>query len=169
MLLTCYGIPVCYGILSRASYDFPISRGIPKQASLQRLDFPMLDACIMDGFATITRLGGYIILFTICVQFLEILPLSPETLAFLSGLLEISCGIDRIAALPSLSGELKTAWSCACAAFGGLCILAQTQSVLEGSPLSLRTWLKGRCITALLTALLLLLPAAASVLPGCWK
>lgn len=169
LLLLFYGIPIFYGILSRSSYHFSSHQEISKQASPQRLDFPMLDACIMDGFATVTRLGGYIILFTIGVQFLEILPFSQETLAFLSGFLEISCGIDRICALPSLSGTFKTAWACACAALGGLCILAQTKSVLEGSSLSLRIWLKGRCFTALLTFLLLMLPAAASILPGCWK
>ena len=171
-----YGIPLAYGLLTRPFYHLPhVSADggqsfrrsaaggshMKKQAPLHRLDFPMLDACMMDGFSTITRLGGYIMLFTILVQFLRLLPLSASTLAFLSALLEISCGADRIAALPALPDVYRTAFVCTGAAFGGLCICAQTQSVLSGTPLSIRTWLRGRIMTALLV--FLLVPLAAGV------
>ena len=171
-----YGIPLAYGLLTRPFYHLPhvsadggqsLRRSaaggshMKKQAPLHRLDFPMLDACMMDGFSTITRLGGYIMLFTILVQFLRLLPLSASTLAFLSALLEISCGADRIAALLALPDVYRTAFVCTGAAFGGLCICAQTQSVLSGTPLSIRTWLRGRIMTALLV--FLLVPLAAGV------
>lgn len=178
-----YGIPLAYGLLTRPFYHFPHvsvrggqtsrypasgSSSMKKQASLHRLDFPMLDACIMDGFSTITRLGGYIMLFTILVQFLRLLPLSASALAFLSALLEISCGADQTAALSTLPDVYRAAFVCTGAAFGGLCICAQTQSVLTGTPLSVGTWLKGRVVIALAVFLLTPLAAAAPVLPGCW-
>ncbi len=169
LVLLFYMLPVLYGLISRSFYHFSQSAPAKKQAPLHRLDFPMLDACIMDGFSTITRLGGYIMLFTIFVQFLKLLPLSASALAVIGAVFEISSGIDQLSASIVQPG-LRTALICADAAFGGLCICAQTQSVLAGTPLSIRTWLKGRIIVTLLLFLLLALPsaAAASVLPGCW-
>ena len=171
-VLFFYLLPVCYGWVTRPFYRFDLTdsrvRSTKKQASMHRLDFPMLDACIMDGFSTITRLGGYIMLFTILAQFLKLLPLSSFALAFLGGLLEISSGIDAIAALKGLTSLGQTAWIGAMSAFGGLCILAQTKSVLEETSLSVTTWLAGRIILALLLFLLVQVPALrAVILPGC--
>lgn len=171
LVLLFYLLPVCYGIFTRPFYHFETSsaNSTKKQAPTHRLDFPMLDACIMDGFSTITRLGGYIMLFTIFAQFLKLLPLSSYALAFFSALLEISCGIDQLAALRGLSSLSKTAFICMCAAFGGLCILAQTKSVLEGTSLRITPWLVGRLSLVLLLLLLFQAPAAlAAVLPGCY-
>lgn len=168
LVLLFYALPLLYGILTRPFYHFRAYTDTKKQASLHRPDFPMLDACIMDGFATITRLGGYIILFTILVQFLKLLPLPPFALALFSALLEISCGIDQFAALPSLTPVYRTALICAEAALGGLCICAQTKSVLSGTPLKIGTWLKGRIRIALLVFLLVRLASAVPALRGCW-
>lgn len=174
LVLLFYALPVLYGIVTRPFCHFAVRKDDAcqkRQAPLHRLNFPMLDACIMDGFSTITRLGGYIMLFTIFIQLLKLLPLPDHTLVFFSAVLEISCGLDQIAALPALQAPLRTALLCTCAAFGGLCICAQTQSVLEGTPLHITTWLRGRIIIALLLFLLLLLspfPSAATALNGCW-
>lgn len=174
LILLFYSLPVLYGIATRPFFHFPRLRDggrQKKQAPLHRLDFPMLDACIMDGFSTITRLGGYIMLFTIWIQFMKLLPLSDSALALLGAVLEISSGIDLIASLPTLQEPFRTAFLCTCAAFGGLCICAQTQSVLSGTPLRILTWLRGRIIIALLLLLILLLspfPSAATALRGCW-
>lgn len=172
LVLMFYSLPLLYGLATRPFYRFSQKSSAKKQTSLHRLDFPMLDACIMDGFSTITRLGGYIMLFTIFIQFLKLLPLSDTALALLSAVFEISCGTDQLASAFPRSGAL-TALICAGAAFGGLCICAQTQSVLVGTPLSIRTWLRGRVMIALilLGLLLLLSPAAGtavSVPGGCW-
>lgn len=166
-----YALPIVYGLCTRPFYHFATDHpSIKKQAPIHRLDFPMLDACIMDGFSTITRLGGYIMLFTILAQFLQLLPLSASWLAFFSALLEISSGLDQIAALPGLMPLHRAAFLCTGAAFGGFCILAQTQSVLEDTALSIIPWLLGRMILALLLLLLLTqIPAvSAAVLPDCW-
>lgn len=162
-----YSIPLIYGLLSRSFYHFLPEPHTKRQASLHRLTIPMLDACIMDSFSTITRLGGYIMLFTIFVQFLKLLPLPAYILAFASAFLEISCGIHEIASLSGIPAFLQKALICMSAAFGGLCICAQTKSVLYGTKLSIRTWLIGRVITSLLTLLPVLLLTADSVLHGC--
>ena len=169
LFLLFYSLPVLYGILSRPSFHFSSDQGKKEQAVLHRPDFPMLDACIMDSFTTVTRLGGYIILFTIIAQFLNLLRIPESAQIFLSALLEVSSGIDRICSAKGFSTVWKSVFACACAAFGGLCICAQTQSVLSESPLSVRDWLKGRLITLpavlLLTYLYL---SAAPVLRGYW-
>ncbi len=171
LFLLFYSIPILYGLITRPFFHFTPENAknrVPRaelldaptaMPSLHRLDFPMLDTCIMDGFSTITRLGGYIMLFTILVKLLGLLPLSSPALAVLSALLEVSCGVDRIASFPGLGLVLRAALVCTCAALGGLCICAQTSSVLEGTPLSVWTWIQGRIVTALLTfPLVLLLP-----------
>lgn len=178
LVLLFYGLPITYGLITRPFYHFETnipsgsfpasSQSAKKQTSLQRLDFPMLDACIMDSFSTITRLGGYIIIFAIFVQLLKLLPLSNEALAFLSAVMEISCGADLVSSLPVRSSVFRTALVCTGAAFGGLCICAQTQSVLDGTPLHIRTWLTGRIMIALLVLLLVQIPTVVPALHGCW-
>lgn len=168
-----YGLPLLYGLVTRPFYHFRVRRtevhtGKKIQAPLHRLDFPMLDTCIMDSFSTITRLGGYIILFTILIQMIGLLPLPAPALTFLSAVLEISCGVSAVSSVQGTAALLKTALVCTCAAFGGLCICAQTKSVISESPLHIGTWLRGRIIIAVSVFLLVLLPAAAPTLRGCW-
>ncbi|MCC8139425.1 MAG: hypothetical protein LIO67_03830 [Lachnospiraceae bacterium] len=166
-----YAVPLLYGFLTRPLWHFQReNRRTAKQASLRRIDFPMLDACIMDSFSTVTRLGGYIILFSILTRLSALLPLGASASVLFSALLEISGGIDGIvSAATDLPSTLQTSLVCACAAFGGLSICAQTQSVIADTPLRLRSYLAGRLAVTLLTLLfLLLLPSAAPALRGCW-
>lgn len=150
-----YAMPLLYGICSRPFYHFS-DTGNKKQAPLRRMQFPMLDACMMDSFATVAKLGGYIVLFSILVRMMQLLPLPTPVAALISSLLEISCGIHQITALTGCSTRLMTACACACASFGGFSIWAQTSSVLHDTTLTMRSWLTGRIILALLTPILLL-------------
>ena len=147
------------GYCTRPFYHFSDDRNIctkkqaPHAAGMQ---FPMLDACMMDSFATVAKLGGYIVLFSILVRMMQLLPLPTPVAALISSLLEISCGIHQITALTGCSTRLMTACACACASFGGFSIWAQTSSVLHDTTLTIRSWLTGRIILALLTPVLLL-------------
>lgn len=173
-----YGIPLLYGCLyGHLFYRAPASRSVhtaassatQKQAPIHRIDFPMLDTCIMDSFTTITRLGGYIILFSIFAQMLTLLNLPDSLTAAIAALLEISSGTHALSALPLASTPLRTALVCAGASFGGLCTCAQILSVLSDTDLDLRPWITGRILLPLLTfpAVLVLL-SPGPVLPGCW-
>ena len=151
IVLLFYALPVCYGILTRPFYHFPYDRNIctKKQAPMQRLTFPMLDACIMDSFATITRLGGYIILFSVFQGILQFLLSSSSFFSvMLCGLTEFSTGLNALkdTALPfSLKFPLTMGFS----SFGGLCVLAQTSCVLSGTDLPLFPYLIGRIVCTL--------------------
>ena len=181
-----YGIPLLYGCLyGRLFYQMPTSKRsisdhtrsvhtvtspeTQKQAPIHRIDFPMLDTCIMDSFATITRLGGYIILFSIFAQMLTLLNLPDSLTAAIAALLEISSGTHALSTLPIASTLLRTALVCAGASFGGLCTCAQILSVLSDTDLDLRPWITGRILLPFLTfpAVLVLL-SLAPALHGCW-
>ena len=181
-----YGVPLLYGyIYGRFFYKAPVSSHnisgavrsvhtgaslvIQKQVSIHRIDFPMLDTCIMDSFTTITRLGGYIILFSIIAQMLTLFHLPVPLTAAIAALLEISSGTHALSALPLTSTPIRTALVCAGASFGGLCTCAQIISVLSDTDLDLKPWITGRLLLPLLMfpAVLVLL-SPGPVLPGCW-
>ena len=173
-----YGIPLLYGCLyGHLFYHAPVPESVhtaaspatKKQAPIHRIDFPMLDTCIMDSFATITRLGGYIILFSIFAQMLTLLNLPDSLTAAIAALLEISSGTHALSVLPIASTPMRTALVCAGASFGGLCTCAQILSVLSDTNLNLRPWITGRILLPLLTfpAVLVLL-SLVPALHGCW-
>lgn len=136
-----------------------------KQAPMQRLTFPMLDACIMDSFATITRLGGYIILFSVCSRMLQLISASSAVRLPLESILEISCGIQAVCSFFSGASSVRLAAVCSCASFGGLCIFAQTKSVLCHAGIRIRSFTVGRLFLALLSFLLFLLLQKLSPVP----
>ena len=121
----------------------------------------------MDSFTTITRLGGYIILFSIIAQMLTLFHLPVPLTAAIAALLEISSGTHALSALPLTSTPIRTALVCAGASFGGLCTCAQIISVLSDTDLDLKPWITGRLLLPLLMfpAVLVLL-SPGPVLPG---
>ncbi len=127
---------------------------IPPLPSIGKL----LDISIMNAFGTITRLGGFIILFSVLSAALG--RYLPRTLGnavpCLLGLLEISTGLEAIAA-SSMPAAVRYTLSICAASLGGLCILAQTCTVLEGSRLPLRPYLEGKIVNASFTLLFSLL------------
>ena len=132
---------------------------------MQRLTFPMLDACIMDSFATITRLGGYIILFSVCSRMLQLISASSAVRLPLESILEISCGIQAVCSFFFGASSVRLAAVCSCASFGGLCIFAQTKSVLCHAGIRIRSFTVGRLFLALLSFLLFLLLQKLSPVP----
>lgn len=115
----------------------------------------ILDVSIMNGFETITRLGGYILLFSVlagCVRYYWPFPLFYQYL--LLGFTEITTGLSLIAA-SGLPGRFCAVLSVTAVASGGFCILAQTRSVLN-QELSLLLYLASKCISAGLAGMIYL-------------
>lgn len=113
-----------------------------------------LDASIMNSFVSITKLGGYIILFSLFQGILKMLPYPPPDLkCLLLGFTEITTGTMAITERNwklSLSYPLTLAFT----AFGGLCIIFQTKSMLNDTDLPLTPYLKGKCCSFFLTLIL---------------
>lgn len=136
---------------------FHLPPSFPKKEVSEQTSYGnLLDTSIMNGFEVITRLGGYIILFSILAGIVMQLPSPLRTAApFLSGITEITTGIHTIAGT-SLSPQVKFTAVVCCTAFGGLSTVAQTSCMLAGTGLSLLTYLKGKLVNALIAGLLCL-------------
>lgn len=116
----------------------------------------IIDVSIMNGFETITRLGGYILLFSIlaaCIS--HYWPFAPLGKYLLLGTTEITTGLYQLT-LSGLPFRLLYLCSMSMTAFGGLCIMAQTKSVLEGK-LSILPYAAAKCLNAAVTAVLVLI------------
>ena len=125
---------------------------VPEQTSYGNL----LDTSIMNGFEIITRLGGYIIPFSILAGIVLQLPAPLRTAApFLSGLTEITTGIHTISGT-TLPLQVKFTAIVCCTAFGGFSTVAQTSCMLNGTGLSIFTYLKGKLVNAAVAGLLCL-------------
>lgn len=115
----------------------------------------ILDVSIMNGFETITRLGGYILLFSIltgCIRYYRPFPALIQYI--LLGITEITTGLSLFASA-DIPWTLRCVLSVTATGFGGLCILAQTRSILH-KDLSLIPYLSAKCISGLLSGILML-------------
>lgn len=116
----------------------------------------VIDVSIMNGFETITRLGGYILLFSILNAAINhFWPFGTEEKYIFLGITELTTGLHQIAnaCIPHTRSYL---YAMVMTAFGGLCVLAQTESVLE-KKISLMPFFLAKCLNAALTAILVLL------------
>lgn len=113
-----------------------------------------LDSIILESFTLVTKIGGYVILFSILGQFLCLF-VSPSSISGILSLgsMEITSGVSylRISILASGTKKVLTA---AILAFGGLSAAAQTSSVLSQSELSIFPYVLNKILNAGLAALL---------------
>lgn len=154
-LLPClfgmYGIPLLYGIVLRHTrYRGLLSvpgrkKAVLWQASCQKGSsfLAALDESVTASLHSITKLGGYMILFQILNVYPSLFCRQVLYPGIAQGLLEISGGLSLLQdASPCISLILLV--------FCGFCCLAQTGSVLAKSPFSLVCYLKNRlCLTSL--------------------
>lgn len=113
---------------------------VKRPASRSQMNFKIIDAGIMNGFETLTRLGGYIMLFSMIASILRMLPAADFWKVLLTGITEITNGISLIpTAIPITACQYIIAM--AFTAFGGLSGIAQTSSMIRDTKLSLLRYL----------------------------
>lgn len=156
-LVILYGSPTIWGILLNHSYRkkirlYPgISRN--EQDSGEKLSFSLIDDCIMDGVATIVKLGGYVMLFAIISGMIKQIPLPyPGLKAILIGVTEITNGIPEVAG--QFAGSARFLTLMILCSFGGLSSIAQTNSVIKSAHLSLGKYVRSKIVISLIAALL---------------
>lgn len=116
----------------------------------------LLDASIMNGFETITRMGGHILLFSIISAFIRhFLKTGSAAGYLLLGSLELTTGLHYLSC-SGLPFSVRYLCSMSMAAFGGVCILAQTKSLLN-QDLSVLPYVSAKSLNAAITALLVLI------------
>lgn len=130
----------------------------PKNISLENshFSFEILDETIMNGFDVITKIGGYIILFSILAHIInEIGPQTNYIKPFIMGMIEITNGISQVCQ-SDVNNYRKIVLVAVITSFGGLSGMAQTKSVLGESGLSIFSYFIVKLINMIVTFLLTL-------------
>ena len=113
-----------------------------------------LDRCILNAFESVTKVGGYMMMFSVLIQLLaSVLPNTIFSLLLYSSL-EISTGIRRLAS-SALYTSHKIILCAALTSFGGWCCIAQTYSMISGNHLPILPYITAKLVTALVTSLLI--------------
>ena len=112
-----------------------------------------LDRCILNAFESVTKVGGYMMMFSVLIQLLaSVLPNTTFSLLLYSSL-EISTGI-RLLFSSALYTTEKIILCAFLTSFGGCCI-AQTYSMISSSQLPILPYITAKLVTALVTSLLI--------------
>ena len=114
----------------------------------------LIDECIMKSFESITKIGGYIILFSICIHLLSALPLTHSILDLLFlPFLEITNGVLTLSQ-SLIRFQDKFIIILALVSFGGWCSIAQTKCIISDAGIPLIPYIIQKLITAMVTSLL---------------
>ena len=117
---------------------------------------PPFDLVLMDCLELMARIGGYLMLYSVLAAYAA--GLLPELLRGpVCGLFEMTTGIRQIA--ETWDGAPQAALIAACAAFGGLSGVSQTNAVIKNAGLSIRHYVFWKLIHAGLALLILILPS----------
>ncbi len=174
-----YLIPLCFAaillILDRKSHSIYTAQKIDfeTQTTTQTINFPssdplysmegnrnfqlnisLIDTSIINGFQTLIKLCGYIVLFSILAKITMILFQEPPFyLQILLNNLEITNGIQLLAG-KQVSFEHTYILAIQLLSFGGISGIAQTNSVFADSGLPIYKYIIGKVTLSLLLTLL---------------
>lgn len=162
LVLTALYLPVLpLAFLARSlchphSGKFPVF-GTPKEGARRTFDESM-----MSSFEIMVKIGGYMMLFSILARFIgQISGLPSPVQALLLGITEITVGIQAVS--HTFHGTAQGMALCFIAAFGGICGLFQTTSVLTDGKLSPKAYFFWKLLHAGLSL------AVFTVMIAVWK
>lgn len=155
-LLILYGVPAFLCLLPRCFHHRNMTsqssslQNAPKNTSFS---MALLDSCILDAIMVMLRLCGYVMLFAILANAASHLPFLPAAwAACLTALLEITNGV------PAVIQAFETPYCLVILlpflAFGGVCSIMQTGSVIKDTPLSWHRYLLGKLLVSIPTLIL---------------
>ena len=161
-LLILFYLPVLIVGLVNRNHDFTGENQLPSKET----EYPfskLMDDSIINAFLTLTKLTGYILLFSVLTTFISDNPVLPVTIKILlCGLFEMTTGIQCLIASPGICKEIKLLLAVLIVHFGGISVLCQVNSVIQNSRLSIRLYLKYKLIVLLLCIILFLCLTALS-------
>lgn len=164
-LLACFYLPVIpVSLLSRRFYHLERAgarRGRPAVTTCAIPKKITMEEVLLSTAETMVIIGGYIMLFSILAIWIQQIPALPrEFTAFLTGIAEITTGVNQICTvMPPQTAALPVV---ATVAFGGFSGIFQTKSVIKNAGLSIRHYSFWKIIHTLCTcAVFILLSAAA--------
>lgn len=156
VILIIYGTPIIFALLIQPLFR---KKTVPEVTELlppapgRKLDFEIIDTAIMDSFIQITKLGGYVILFSIISGMFLSFSLPAPLLAILTGIIEITTGINYITVQEFPLG-LRFLFAIPLCVFGGLSGLMQTYSMIKDTKLPFMPYLISKLIQTALSVVL---------------
>ena len=121
-----------------------------KPVSQSQLNVKIIDTGIINGFETMLRIAGYIIIFSIISGMIQQLSMVSETgKALMAGLCEITTGIQKLSAV-SLPVRLKLTLISGIVPFGGFCGLFQTKAMMRHTPFSTAAYVRFKLCCSLM-------------------
>lgn len=148
--LCCVIFGIFYGRFHAADLSASSTKKEVSEVPLPEL----LDTSIMNGFEAITKLGGYILLFSLLSGILElILPSSGPVCGLIMAVNELTSGSAKIAQLP-WEFSMRFSVILGAASFGGISCIFQTSSMIRDTDLSLGMYTLAKTVNGLLTFLL---------------
>lgn len=118
-----------------------------------KLNFSVLESCILNSSETLVKVGGYLMIFSVLLALLELLPIRSPGFLLLKSSLEMTNGIlllSQSLSKPQVLYPLLLALT----SFGGWCSVAQTQSMIAGTGLKLSSYIIQKLTAALAVSLL---------------
>ena len=134
-----------------AAKIFPVKSPLSRRQN----DFSKtLDACLMDSFYAIVKVGLYMMLFSIFIKLsTALLPGHSLTKSLFLSSLEITTGLSLLAEL-EVPAAFRYILLMAETSFGGFCAIFQTSSMIQESGLKILPYIAQKLITAAITSLL---------------
>ena len=153
--LLLYGIPL-YICLALLSFIKPERFVHEKKASRFQLNMQIVDAGIINGFETLIKICGYIMMFSIFAEIAQSIPYgSSFPKLVLTGCLEVTNGISALSQF-SCNHFQKYLLTVLFLALNGISGLFQTASLLSVSNLSIKQYLKMKLL--LIAAIMAIAP-----------
>ena len=153
--LLLYGIPlcICLVLLSLGKTEHFVHE---KKASRFQLNMQIVDAGIINGFETLIKICGYIMMFSIFTEIAQSIPYgSSFPKLVLTGCLEVTNGISALSQF-SCNHFQKYLLTVLFLALNGISGLFQTASLLSVSNLSIKQYLKMKLL--LIAAIMAIAP-----------
>lgn len=154
--LLLYGIPFLYGIILLLFKDSEDTYKQKNTASRFQINMQIVDAGIINGFETLIKICGYIMMFSIFTEIAQSIPYgSSFPKLVLTGCLEVTNGISALSQF-SCNHFQKYLLTVLFLALNGISGLFQTASLLSVSNLSIKQYLKMKLL--LIAAIMAIAP-----------
>ncbi|MCD8365433.1 MAG: hypothetical protein LUC83_06405 [Clostridiales bacterium] len=147
----CYLPPLLLGRikLTRHTSGEPIPEST-KPTSGSSINIKILDAGILDGFTTMIKLAGYIVLSALLADIILHIPFENAVIQSLCiGLTEVTNGIQRISELPPGNSH-NCLLAIGIVNLGEISGLSQTYSVMKGTGFRIRRYLRFKLMCSLI-------------------
>ena len=140
-------------IFPEMSEIFTQENSIFSKPLTHKMNFSVLESCILNSSETLVKVGGYLMIFSVLLALLELLPIRSPGFLLLKSSLEMTNGILLLSQSLSHPQVLYPSLL-ALTSFGGWCSVAQTQSMIAGTGLKLSSYIIQKLTAALAVSIL---------------